>query len=347
MLTLAACGGADEDTTPWMPTAAQSSDDGTSDPDDDGDDDTSDPDDDDDGGPTGDASTTATDEGSATNDTGDTGTVECTLPDPAPAWLADDLRDTVARLSGETELQPGVTLYDRASAQRRAQASAWLLLRFGELGLTGESHDYGSGTNVLARLPATDASEGTLVFGAHYDTVAGSPGADDNATGTAVVLALARQLQEVPCRRYDVIFILFDEEELGLLGSTAYAAKLVQDDEPIVAVHTADQLGWDGDGDRRIEVEQPDEGLFEFYQSASDELASPIELVPTNTGFTDHESFRAAGFAAVGLSEEFASGDTTPYYHTPGDGYDTVDFDYVVSSATLVNHAFARSLSGS
>ena len=221
-----------------------------------------------------------------------------------------------------------------------------MLLRFSELGLQGESHDYGSGTNVLARLPATGASEGTLVFGAHYDSVPGSPGADDNASGTAVVFAAARHLQSVPCRRYDLVFVLFDEEEIGLVGSTAYAAKLVAEEEPIVSVHTADQLGWDGDGDRRVEVEQPDDDLFAFYEDAAAELPSPIEVVETNSGFTDHESFRSAGFAAVGLSEEFASGDTTPYYHSPGDRYDTVDFGYLVANATLVNHAFARALSG-
>jgi hypothetical protein len=292
---------------------------------------------------TGDATTGAT---TATTSTGEADTTgdACSLPDPAPPWLEDDLRDTVARLSGELELEPGTTLTDRASTQRRARAAAWFMLRFAELGLAGESHDYGTGTNVLARLPATTASEGTLVFGAHYDTVPASPGADDNASGSAVVLALARHLQDVPCRRYDVVLALFDEEEIGLVGSTAYAAKLVQDEEPIVAVHTADQLGWDGDGDRRVEVERPDDGLFELYQAAAAELASPIELVQTNTGFTDHEAFRAAGFPAVGLSEEFASGDTTPHYHLPSDTYDTVDFGYLVANATLVNHVFARVL---
>jgi hypothetical protein len=342
-VALVACSGKDDEGTPWRPTASadddgtDAGDDGSGD-DDDGDasDDPSDPDD----------STDADDDGPDASASTDSGGEDCTLPDPAPAWLEDDLRDTVARLSGEVELEPGTTLYDRASPQRRAQAAAWLLLRFGEIGLVGESNDYGTGTNVFARLPATTSSAGTLVFGAHMDSVPGSPGADDNASGTAVVLTLARQLQDVPCRRYDVIFVLFDEEEVGLVGSTAFASKLVQDEEDVVSVHTADQLGWDGDGDRRVEVEQPDADLFEFYTSASAELASPIMLVQTDSGFTDHESFRSAGFAAVGLSEEWASGDTTPYYHLPGDRYDTVDFGYLVANATLVNHAFARALSG-
>lgn len=338
------CGGMDGSTTPWMPTTTVAQDDGddSTAADDAADDDGSTAASDDDettfADPTSDGTTAPSDS---------TGTIDCSPPDPTPAWLADDLRDTVARLSGETEIQPGVVLSDRATAQRRAQAAAWMLQKLGEIGLQGESHDYGSGTNVYARVPATMASHGTFVVGAHYDSVPQSPGADDNATGTAIVLALARHLESMPCRYYDVIVVAFDEEELGLVGSTAFAAKLVQDQEPVVAVHTVDQAGWDADGDRRVELEKPDEGLFDFYADASAELAAPIELVPTNTGFTDHESFRAAGFLAVGLSEEYASGDTTPHYHQSSDRYDTVDFAYLESNATLVNHAFARVLAGS
>jgi Zn-dependent M28 family amino/carboxypeptidase len=200
---------------------------------------------------------------------------------------------------------------------------------------------------VYALVAATGVSEGTLVFGAHYDTVPGSPGANDNATGIAVALALARQLQDVPCRRFDVIVALFDQEEIGLVGSAAFAQALVDADEPVISVHTIDQQGWDADGDRRIEIERPDAGLLEFYADASADLPEPIELVPTRTGSTDHVSFRAAGFAAVGITEEYVSGDTTPHYHAPSDTFDTIDFAYLVSSTTLVNHAFARALSGS
>jgi hypothetical protein len=342
------CGGSDGATPPWMPTdptQAEGGDDDGSAADDEVDGSTADdgPDDGSD-----EATTPSTSSATATEDTAsdETGAVDCTLPDPAPAWLEDDARDIVARLSGETELAPGITLADRSTPSRRAQTAEWLQARFDEIGLVGERHDYAGGTNVFALVAATMASEGTLVFGAHYDTVPGSPGANDNATGVAVALALARQLQGVPCRRYDLIVVLFDQEEIGLVGSAAFAQALIDENEPVVAVHTIDQQGWDADGDRRIEIERPDAGLLEFYDDAADELPAPMELVPTDTGFTDHVSFRAAGFPAVGITEEFVSGDTTPHYHQPGDTYDTVDFDYLVSGTTLVNHAFARALSG-
>ena len=264
------------------------------------------------------------------------------LPDPAPDWLVADLMDSVARLSGESELQPGITLSDRASAMRRGQAASWLLERLGELGLEGQGHGYGSGTNVWARLPATTASEGTLVLGAHYDGVPNSPAAADNGTGTAAVLAAARQLQEVQCRRYDVIFVLFDQEESGLVGSSAYAGKLITDDEPVVAVHSIDMISFDGDGDGVIEVDQPDAGIFALYEAAAMELG--VDVVETDSVATDYQSFQQAGIPACGLMEEWNNGDHTPYWHTPMDSYAQIDFEYLATGSALVHQTFARLL---
>jgi hypothetical protein len=279
-----------------------------------------------------------TTEGTSSQDLGDDGT-DCTAPDPAAAWQLAHLQDVVARLSGESDLG-GTTLPDRATAQRRALVATWLLQHYGELGIEATSHDYGTGTNIIASIPATGASQGTLVLGAHYDTVPGSPGADDNATGIAVITAAARHLAETPCRTHDVLVVAFDEEEIGLVGSTAFATKLVVERTPVVSVHTIDQIGWDADGDRFLEVERPDPGLFEFYDDVALEVPGLGGLTVTDTGFTDHVAFRAAGFSAVGLSEEYVSGDTTPHYHLPSDRYDTVDFGLVAAASTLVNRAF-------
>jgi peptidase M28-like protein len=281
---------------------------------------------------------------STASDAESTGAIDCTVPPPNPAWLDDHLREVIGTLSGELEIQAGVTLPDRATSSRRAQVAAWLIGNFAANGIIAEAHDYGSGTNVVARIPATGASAGTWVVGAHYDSVPESPGADDNASGTAIVTALGRWLVDVPCRNADVIVVAFDEEELGLVGSTAFAAKLVTENEPVLGVHTVDQIGWDADGDRSIEIERPDEGLFEFYADVAADVPALGSLTITDTGFTDHVAFREAGFKATGLSEEYVSGDTTPYYHSPGDGYDTVDFGFVATAATLVNRAFGRAV---
>ncbi len=291
---------------------------------------------------TADASSTGETE---TTDAGtdSTGSTRCApAPDADPAWLRAYIDEVVARLTGATELSPGITLPERSTPANRAATADWLDAEFAALGLEVERHAYAAGgTNIVGRLPATEPDGRTLVVGAHFDSVPGSPGANDNATGVAFVLALARYLGAIECRSHDILFVGFDEEEVGLVGSEAYAAHLVDEGEDVLAVHTIDQMGWDQDGDRAIELERADEGLFEIYEAANASLAEPITLHSTGTGFTDHVSFRPYGFAAVGLTEEFVNGDTTPHYHLASDTYDTVNFELLASTCILGNTAFA------
>jgi Zn-dependent M28 family amino/carboxypeptidase len=93
------------------------------------------------------------------------------------------------------------------------------------------------GLNIVATLrpdvnqtqPGASIQDSALLIGAHYDTVLGSPGADDDASGVAVMLECARVLSHMP-RRRSLIFVAFDTEErqpeVGLHGSTAYLSGL-------------------------------------------------------------------------------------------------------------------------
>ncbi|MBW4605779.1 MAG: M28 family peptidase [Hassallia sp. WJT32-NPBG1] len=76
-----------------------------------------------------------------------------------------------------------------------------------------------TGRNVIAHLPGV--TQPKMILGGHYDSVAGSPGANDNASGTAVVLAIARNLSSTPLAG-QVWFVAFDGEEDGLHGSRAF-----------------------------------------------------------------------------------------------------------------------------
>lgn len=297
--------------------------------------------------PTGDATSvdaTSVDDTTAADDT-TTGAPACPpLPDVAPAWITPLQEDLVRRLAGAAPLPSGVTLSDRATASNRAAALAYLQAAWEDEGLPTELHAYSAtGTNLHATLPATVDTDRVVVIGAHYDTVPGSPGANDNATGVAMVTSLGRFLQALPCRDVGVVLVLFDEEELGLLGSQAFASHLVAQPLTVVSVHTIDQMGWDQDGDRALELERADRGLFELYEAAEPLAPGTTPLVPTTTGLTDHVSFRELGLPAVGLTEEYASGDTTPHYHLPSDVFDTVSLPYLASSTALL-HATIGSL---
>jgi acetylornithine deacetylase/succinyl-diaminopimelate desuccinylase-like protein len=80
------------------------------------------------------------------------------------------------------------------------------------------------GANIVAELPGSAAAP-RVVLGAHLDTVDASPGADDNASGVAVVLEAARLLARLPVRP-NITLVLFDMEELGLVGARAAAREL-------------------------------------------------------------------------------------------------------------------------
>ncbi|MEZ4321719.1 MAG: M28 family peptidase [Myxococcota bacterium] len=91
-----------------------------------------------------------------------------------------------------------------------------------DLGFDTTLHTFPSGTNVIGRKAGT-ASEGSVIVSAHYDSVPGCPGADDNASGVAGALEVARVLAPGTFT-HDLVVACWDREEAGLLGSQAWAA---------------------------------------------------------------------------------------------------------------------------
>jgi hypothetical protein len=256
-------------------------------------------------------------------------------PDAAPCpsldscgWLIGYQQEIVGKLSGQREIAPGVTLTRRASIADRTTARNFVESELIAHGYTPEIHQYATnGANVIATLPATSGSGGTIVLGAHFDGVPNSPAAADNATGTAMVLAAARYLATVPERSHPIVFALFDQEEIGLVGSEAFAVKLIADGTVVDAVHNFDMVSFDGDGDEAIELWSPSPSLVTAYHIVADPLGIPIQ--PVDFEFSDHQSFLDHGFTTVGVCEEFVADDHTPHYHEATDTYDKINFAYL------------------
>jgi Zn-dependent M28 family amino/carboxypeptidase len=245
----------------------------------------------------------------------------CTQPALDASWLQSSL----------TMWASGLAAAPRSTTLQRDTARTYLANQLTQIGWTPQTHQYANGANVFTTIPATMGSGKQIVVGAHFDTVANSPGANDNASGVAVVLAVARYLKDTPCRRAPVIIAFFDQEELGLFGSRAFALTL--DAAQTRAVHTIDQVAWDNDNDKRFELELPTQTLGNEWRAAA--LVVGVSVVDTNTSGTDHEAFRDRGFAAIGLTEEYVGGDTSPFRHQPGDTPSTIDTDYMVLAAKL------------
>lgn len=257
---------------------------------------------------------------------------------PAAVGTRAFQEEIVGRLSGARELRAGVTLVNRFSIENKQEARAYLIDVLSGLGLEAKRQPYGTegGENIYATLPCGRLGAEAVVLGAHHDSVRAGPGANDNATGVATVVAVARELSRAKKRSRDIIFVLFDEEERGLRGSRAFAQMLTDQKRPIHSVHTIDQMGWDQNHNRAIELELPYDGAVDLYKAAAAGLKMTATIYTTTESGSDHSAFRRLGFKAVGITEEYRHGDTTPFIHRAGDTMATVDFDYLASTTRLV-----------
>ncbi|MDF1563942.1 MAG: M20/M25/M40 family metallo-hydrolase [Deltaproteobacteria bacterium] len=118
--------------------------------------------------------------------------------------------------------------------------------RLEELGFTVELHDYGTGINVIGTLPGTTTPTEEVLVGAHYDHIPGCPGANDNATGVAGALEIARVLSQAAFER-TLVVAFWDEEERGLLGSIEYVTRADANGQDIVASFNYDMIGFKDD----------------------------------------------------------------------------------------------------
>ena len=102
---------------------------------------------------------------------------------------------------------------------------------------------YATGVNVLGIKRGTRCSDELVIVGAHYDGVPGCPAADDNASGAAGALEVARVLGKGRFAR-TLVVALWDEEELGFLGSEAHAAVLAERGAKVRAVFVYEMIGY-------------------------------------------------------------------------------------------------------
>ncbi|MGE0404308.1 MAG: M28 family metallopeptidase [Kofleriaceae bacterium] len=283
-------------------------------------------------------SSTPRDGAPSTDDATADAATPCTALGPCD-WLEDYQHRIVSALGGGSEIAPGITLQHRASIGEREYARSFLVDEFTALSLTPTvvpyTFDGRTGGNIIATLPPTDAANASapaILVGAHFDGVAAGPGAADNATGVAIVLASARFLSTVP-RSRPIIFALFDQEELGLIGSKAYTLSLVDAGTSLRGAHLFDMLAWDSDGDRTVELWSPSPALEALYREHGPAHDTPITAVTFSS--SDHKAFLDQGFPAVGIGEEFVGGDHTPHYHKATDSVANIQFAHLTTVTRL------------
>jgi aminopeptidase YwaD len=175
--------------------------------------------------------------------------------------------------------------------------------------------------NIIGTKPGRERT--VLVVGAHRDTVAAAPGANDNSSGVATALEMAEVLREVPLRS-TVRFIFFGAEEEGLYGSAYYVRH--PGIEPIIGMVNLDM---EGVGER-LEVAnfRGSDALARTAARLAGQLG--IRAIFAHEGASDHVNFESIGVPAVLL---FRPDDSA--YDTPGDTVSRVDPALIEISARL------------
>ena len=141
-----------------------------------------------------------------------------------------------------------LTGMERTSAAGQAKAATYLQQQLAPLGLQVKALTYSyksaTYTNVEATLPGV-VPDRYVFIGAHFDAVSGSPGADDDGSGTVAVLELARALSGCKLNR-TVRFLFFSNEEAGTVGSTQYVQGIKASTPPaqLLGFLNVDSIGW-------------------------------------------------------------------------------------------------------
>jgi hypothetical protein len=188
-------------------------------------------------------------------------------------------------------------------------------------------------TNVVGMIPGTGPD--TIIIGAHRDHFgrpAGLlfPGADDNASGTAIVLEVARALGKIGLRpQRTILFVSFSGEERDLLGSRLYTSKPVI---PLGSTKAMINIDHAGVGNRLLTV-----GITGFEKSTAKEagwaagLVNKLDLYGFFPG-GDHVPFKEAGVPTITI----VSGGIHPHFHQPTDTADTINPEILQTAARYV-----------
>ena len=265
--------------------------------------------------------------------------------------IHDNLKHHVMELSGrigERNVWRTGSMAAAASYIRAEFEAAGYELNIQSFPSRGETLD-----NLEAVLPGHDAADEIIVVGAHYDSVAGSPGADDNASGVAALLELARLLAGTTLSR-SVYFVAFANEEAPFfygdeMGSNLYAARAQAQGKRIAAMLSLETMGYftDQPGSQRypfpFSLFYPDTGNFigfvgnlasralvrqaigAFRASTpfpSDGVAAPSGIEGIH--WSDHWSFWEAGYPAIMVTDTAPF--RYPHYHEATDTSEQLDY---------------------
>ena len=261
-------------------------------------------------------------------------------------------RPDIAALVARVELERLRAHVDAIDVPRNAFDQPEALQRTADY-LQGELEDYGypvrlepvtfstaTFPNIVAVQEGTSCSERVFIIGAHYDSVFDTPGADDNASGTAAMLEIARVLAETRLPA-TVWFTGFTMEENGLVGSFNMAQDAADAGLEIVGMASLEMIGYTTEeGDFVVALgNTASVRLTNAYRRAQEayvpELPSAVVSLLRNgekqpdSRRSDHAPFWDRGYQAMLVTD--TANFRNPNYHEPTDTIDTLDFEFMAN----------------
>jgi aminopeptidase YwaD len=207
--------------------------------------------------------------------------------------------------------------------------------------------------NIVAEKKGKVPLDKVLILGAHYDAVSGSPGADDNASGIAVLLEVARNIQAVPLD-LTLKLIAFSLEEYDYAGSTHYAENARKRGEEILGMISLEMVGFTSPRQNYPHYLNPKqypnigdfigiigndrsrtltERVRRSFKTYIPQLPSEFLIIPGNgegmeeARLSDHSPFWEQGFPALLVTDTAFL--RNPNYHLPSDTIETLDFEFM------------------
>jgi Zn-dependent M28 family amino/carboxypeptidase len=290
------------------------------------------------------------------------------MPSPNIDIIVARARRIVETLAGEYPFRHG------SNPKILNAAASFIEHEFGSLGYQVLSRWYESDgvqvRNIIVEKKGEHTENACIIVGAHYDTVVGTPGADDNATGIAGLIELSRLLKEHKNKR-TIRFVAFPHEEppyfyTHRMGSRQYARNLKESSEKILAMLTLEMIGYAGEGFKQLYPaplmrtlgRYPKDGNYialvsnlrstpilsivrkAMRQRGSvgvESLAAPGFVPPLF--LSDHSSFWKYGFPALMITDTAFL--RNPHYHSSTDTADTLNYEFL---ANVVDAVYAAVL---
>jgi hypothetical protein len=199
--------------------------------------------------------------------------------------------------------------------------------------------------NIEGILPGNDpTSKKIIIFNAHYDTTKLSPGADDDGSGTAAVLAAAHVLSQFTFN-HTIRFVTFSGEEQGLYGSHAYARRSYNKNDDILVAFNADMIGnAENEKDRQAFRMYPTKDvawirnhIHTLNNLSGIDFSFNTTIMRERGGGSDYASFTEYGYEILAFFEKNWSRDM----HSPQDTIENMDIDYLVKTTKLITLTIA------